>query len=160
MTEKTFDEYLSELNEMYKRKKEVPVISEAPINYTSGMGSVIVVVNGGNNAIPLKNAMVKIMDKNGSVLFQTLTDESGKTDIIKLPAPALSESLTPSQNNTKVYALYDISAEKENYVMSTNENVPVFDSTVSIQEFNLVWLPASNGKNEATTENEGDPYNL
>ncbi len=160
MSEKTFDEYLSEMMKMYQSNKAVFAVAEEAVAEYNGNGSVIVVVNGGNNAVPLKNATVTIMDTTGAVIKELQTDESGKTDFIELPAPILSESLEPSTTGKRVFAYYDISASKENYVTDTKKNVPVFDSTVSIQEFNLVWLPASNGENSPTTENEGNPYTL
>lgn len=159
MREKTFDDYLNEMLKMYENKKTIPAVSENIVENT-GKGSIIVVVNGGNNAIPLKNAKVKIMNKNGIVLYEILTDESGKTQKIELDAPKAVDSLSPSTNGIPVFAFYDISAEKENYATDIIKNVPVFDSTVSIQEFNLVWLPASNNQGTSTTENEGNPYTL
>ena len=160
MREKTFDEYLSEMMKMYKVSSAVPVVAENEAAEYNGKGSIIVVVNGGNNAIPLKNATVTIMDTEGNVINEMQTDESGKTAFIELPAPLLSETLTPNATGRRVFAYYDIMASKENYITDTKKNVPVFDSTVSIQEFNLVWIPASNGENTPTTENEGNPYTL
>lgn len=160
MREKTFDEYLEEMNKLYNIKKAVPTVAEEIVPEYNGQGSVIVVVNGGNNAIPLKNAVVTIKDTYGNIINEMKTDESGKTPLTTLPTPSLSETLTPDSNGRRVFAYYDITAAMENYVTDTKKNIPVFPSTVSIQEFNLVWLPASNGEGASSSEDEGNPYTL
>ena len=183
MKEKSKQDYINEL--MGYRSRSVPTVSEIseqqemppssvnenttekiterepvvlPLN---GMGSVIAVVTGGNTALPLKNASVTIIDTNtGQTISSHITDESGKTEIIPLPAPLINESLSPNDNGDRVFALYDIKAEAENYITLTNRNVPVFDKTVSIQQMNLLWIPASGGTVNPQEENEGNPYTL
>lgn len=184
MKEKSMQDYINELMG-YKNRSIIPTVAEVseqqempsssvsentteeifgrepnvlPLN---GMGSVIVVVTGGNTALPLKNASVTIIDTNsGETISSHVTDESGKTEIIPLPAPLISESLSPNENGERVFALYDIKAEAENYITLTNRNVPVFDKTVSIQQMNLLWIPASGGTVNPQEENEGNPYTL
>ncbi|MBE6729976.1 MAG: hypothetical protein E7568_07090 [Ruminococcaceae bacterium] len=164
MTDKTFDEYLAEMLKMYKNNKSTATVNAevtVPIDaadYT-GKGNIIVVVNGGNNAIPLENAKVTVLSESGEIIKEMLTDRSGKTGFIEVPTPKRSETLAP-QNARQVYAFYDVKAEAENYVTDTIKQVPVFDGIVSIQEFNLVWIPASSNGGESVTENEGNPFNL
>lgn len=183
MKEKSMQDYINEL--MGYKNRSIPIISEVseqqemppssvsenvteeiphrePIVLSyDGMGSVIAVVTGGNTAIPLKNASVTIIDTDtGEIISSHVTDESGKTEIIPLPAPLINESLSPNDNGDRVFALYDIKAEAENYITLTNRNVPVFDKTVSIQQMNLLWIPASGGTVNPQEENEGNPYTL
>lgn len=179
MREKSIEEYMSEMMKMYNTSPkatsvpavtepvEVPDVSETPsvaqprVLPNDGLGSVIVVVTGGNSTIPLKGATVTIYDsQNGEVIERVLTDESGKTAFISLPAPLKSESLVPALQGEVVFAIYDIKAEAEGYITDTKLNVPIFDDTVSIQQFNLVWLPASSNNVLPTTEDEGNPYTL
>ena len=171
---KTIEEYMQEMMRMYS--KSIPIQTgpvenstennlefnsgslERPIGDTErqpfaipteeGFGSIIAVVSGGNQSIPLKNSTVTVYDSlNGDIIRVMTTDESGKTPITELRAPSKIYSLD-RQSTTIPYALYDVTAEAENYVTQSKRQVAVFDGIMSIQQFNLVWDVASGGEGE------------
>ena len=156
MKNKTVNEYIEELKSMYKLA--IPVVS--PVVSNNGLGSLIVVVSGGNGFNPLINAVVTVYDnETGEIIERVNTDENGKTRLISLPTVSKRESLAPNGNGLRVFTVYDIEASSEDYITARRENVPIFDEEVSIQQFNLVWKYASDSQNP-TTANEGNPYNL
>ncbi len=161
MQNKTVEEYIKEMREMNIRAK--PVVSEAeevskPLE-NLGKGGLIIVVNEAQNR-PLKNATVTVTDSaTGERVANELTDISGKTKIIELPAPLKSETLSPSGEKI-VYGLYDVSVSAENFIDFALKEVPVFDSVVSIQTVNLLWKWASGGENQPMSDTEEQPYNL
>ncbi len=156
MKNKTVNEYIEELKSMHKRA--VPAVAQ--VFASDGLGSLIVVVSGGNGYNPLSSAVVTVYDnETGEVIDRVNTDESGKTRLISLPTVRKIESLSPSLNGQRVFTVYDIEVSSEDYITARRENVPVFDEEVSIQQFNLVWKYASDSQNP-TTANEGNPYNL
>lgn len=161
MQNKTLDDYIKEMRNMKLKAK--PVVSEInetnkPLE-TSGKGGLIIVVNEAQNR-PLKNATVVVTDStSGEIVAKELTDLSGKTKVIELPAPLKSETLSPSEQKV-VYGLYDITASAENFIEFSLKKVPVFDSVISIQTINLLWKWASGGNSEPQTQTEEQPYNL
>ena len=124
-----------------------------------GKGGLIVVVNEAQSR-PLKNAKVIVRDSaTGEKLVEVTTDISGKTDVIELPAPLKSESLSPSGERI-VYGLYDINVSAENFIDYNLKDIPVFDSVVSIQTVNLLWKWAAGENFAFENQTEEQPYNL
>ena len=156
MQSKTAEEYINEMRKMSLRAK--PVVSNLN-GEALGKGGLIVVVNEAQSR-PLKNATVTVSNSaTGEKIITETTDISGKTNIIELPAPLKSETLSPSGEKI-VYGLYDITASAENFIDFTLKEVPVFDSVVSIQTVNLLWKWAAGGENAPKTQSEEQPYNL
>ena len=141
MQSKTAEEYINEMRKMSLRAK--PIVSNLN-GEALGKGGLIVVVNEAQSR-PLKNATVTVSNSaTGEKIITETTDISGKTNIIELPAPLKSETLSPSGEKI-VYGLYDITASAENFIDFTLKEVPVFDSVVSIQTVNLLWKWAAGG---------------
>ncbi|MEE0946536.1 MAG: carboxypeptidase-like regulatory domain-containing protein [Acutalibacteraceae bacterium] len=160
MKEKSVQEYVDELRKMYRRS--VPAVTEFIDEKPTedALGGIIAVVTGGEGYRPIPNATVTITKSDtGEVIERVVTDQNGKTRIISLPAPNKDMSLTPSSNDEKVYQVYDMEVIAEGYLPSKIKNVPVFASTLSIQQFNLVWQYATDSMNTEIVD-EGNPYNL
>ena len=157
MGEKTLAVYLEEMNRLIKNRKASTAVNSTD-SAMQGQGSLIVVVNSATD-YPLEGATVVISDAKGEALYNLVTDQSGKTKPVSLPAPLKDETLKP-QGQTIVYGLYNVTASAENFVTCSVESIPVFDSVVSIQQFSLLDIKASGGQNVPQSQNEVNPYNL
>ena len=94
-------------------------------------------------AIPIEGASVKISSADGvtpSVAHDLITDRSGETLTVSLPAPP--RSLSGAPGNRTPYALYRIEAYAEGYAPYLALNVPVFSEILSVQPISLVPLSA------------------
>ena len=92
-------------------------------------------------AIPIEGASVKISSADGvspSVAHDLITDRSGETLTVSLPAPP--RSLSDSPGGQIPYALYRIEAYAEGYAPYEALNVPVFSEILSVQPISLIPL--------------------
>lgn len=117
-------------------------------------GWIQVIVRKGDNAYPIPDASIIINsteDGQLKLISNTMTDESGKTELIAVPAPNVSYSLE-SDNNVRPYALYNVSVFADGYFREKSVNVPVFAGITSVQQFNLVPLPLFMKESDETIE--------
>ena len=111
-------------------------------------GYLIVNVSTARGAIPLADASVTVFDSDAPenpIVTSVVTDNSGKTPRIALPAPDRDISMRPG--NEKPYASYLIEVEKEGYYPVTNSGVPVFSGITSIQPVEMLPLSDHNSEN-------------
>ena len=119
----------------------------------SGTGYLIIRASTARGAIPLQNARVTVRGtgENSGVIYSLVTDASGLTEKISLPAPPRSESESPSQ--ILPYALYTVDVFSRGYYDTFFSEVAVFDSITAIQ--NAVLIPlADNEYSDSFTLNE------
>lgn len=91
-------------------------------------------------ALPVADAIVTIMgaeERNRDVAYSLLTDMDGQTDIVVLPAPALSYSLAPNPKEAPS-AIYNIEINREGYLKKRVLGVPVFSGVNSVQLINMI----------------------
>ena len=108
------------------------------LSQNPSFGTLLFQVTGGQGAFPIPNAKVnitKILDDRLSLSITVLTDESGKTLPLSLPAP--SKTFSQSPNNGIVYASYEAEVTAEGYLPTEIRNLPVFDDVTTIQPVNL-----------------------
>ena len=101
-------------------------------------GTLIFQVTGGQGVFPIAGATVtitKALDDQLGISVTVITDESGKTEPISLPAP--SRELSQSPNNGIVYAAYQAEISAPNHVTTKIRDLPVFDGITTIQPVNL-----------------------
>lgn len=106
----------------------------------SGIGYIKAEVTTGGGAVPIENAVVLITGKeNGKthLLKMLITDESGSTETVALPAPNVSFSETPDPTE-KPFANYYISAYANGFYAENDMEVPVFSGVKSIQPIALI----------------------
>lgn len=86
---------------------------------------------------PVENARLQISYEGapGSVIEELITNSSGETDIITLPAPPLEYSLTPSINQP--YAQYTISINSSDFQPLVITGSSIMSREISIQPINL-----------------------
>ena len=122
----------------------------------SGEGYLIVQVSTAGGAIPLPDVIVTVRDYDpenggdvGNVISSMVTDRSGNTPILALPAPARTLSQSPGSAMLP-YALYSIDVQTDRYYENYYANVPIFDGIVAVQPAVLQALP-----DNAYTDNKG-----
>jgi len=120
----------------------------------NAVGYIQIVARTGLDAFPVSNALVTISyTENGQLIFETslITDESGKTERVEVPAPSISYSLKPNEGISP-YSLYNITIDANGFFRQRSVNVPVFEGVTSLQQFNLVPLPLYMTESDSTTE--------
>ena len=124
-------------------------------------GSLMVSVTVANRAIPIEGAKVTVSRDTGSgeeIIRVMMTDPSGNTERISLPAPTAQNSLSPGNSN--VYSKYNVRVEKDGYYTTENMGVPVFAGRTSIQPVALQALPFGIKSDEVMTDTETEPDDL
>lgn len=112
------------------------------IKSLTGSGTLRVQVSLARGAIPVEGATVLIttVEETPSVLANLVTDKSGLTERVSLPAPESSYSQTPD-SGVRPYSIYNIKIQYPGYYTEEAINVPVFDKINSIQPVALIPLP-------------------
>jgi peptidoglycan hydrolase-like protein with peptidoglycan-binding domain len=89
------------------------------------------------NFIPIENVTVIITypKQPTEIVEQLVTNESGLTDLVSLPAPNLVYSLEPSK--VRPYSLYDIIVSAEGYETAFFYNIEILADTISDQDVTL-----------------------
>ena len=107
-----------------------------------GRGYLIVSVRAGEGAIPLEGALVTLRGGDateGDAIASFITDRSGNTPRITLPAPPRINSESP--NGGKPYASYSADISLDGYFTNLYTNIPIFDTITSVQAASLTPLP-------------------
>ncbi len=109
-----------------------------------------------NGLYPVGNSRVIVYKEIGGekyYIYDSHTDSSGILDNLRLPAPdkALSETEQGS-GGLSPYATYNIFVSHPGFISTHLENVPIFDSTVSIQSVEM--LPTVSGEQNPNVINE------
>lgn len=135
----------------------VPVSAPAPAAVPSdtapdrlegdnGTATLIVRTTTAGEALPLEGTLVIISRYIGdrpTLQWMGLTDISGSTDRILLPAPDKGRSEQPGE--PRPYASYIIQAVREGYYTAEFRNVPVFADVTAVQPVEMIPLPVQGG---------------
>jgi peptidoglycan hydrolase-like protein with peptidoglycan-binding domain len=94
------------------------------------------------NTIPIENAIVIITypEQPNDILEQLVTNNSGLTDLVFLPAPNIDYSLEPS--TVRPYSIYDIRVSAAGYETAFFYNIEILADTIAEQNVTLNSLPA------------------
>lgn len=77
--------------------------------------------------------------KQMHLIHVTITDESGETEKIALPAPEVPQSLDKDATQPP-FSAYDVSIYAADYYRQVSEQVPVFTGITSRQVFSMIPL--------------------
>ena len=90
-----------------------------------------------SSAVPAEGAVVRVMPhgKKYEVIEEMITDSSGQTPVLSLPAPPIEYSMEPSEKIP--YSEYDVSITAEGYEPVVVEGVQILPETTSYQDVNL-----------------------
>lgn len=111
-------------------------------------GSISFRIYTARGALPVKGAVCTVSKKFGGerhVIFTQITDESGLTEEMPLPAPPRSLSQQP-ESSVMPYALYDAEIKADGYSTVELTNIPVFDGVSSVQR--VAMIPAGRNGGE------------
>lgn len=142
------DATADELEPLYNGNNE----ANAPTSEMTGTGYITAEVTTGDGAVPVENAVVLITRKEGdkNVLVRMLiTDESGSTETIALPAPDIRYSEAPDPLE-KPYAEYNLSAYAKGFYPVSDMIVPVFSTVKSIQPVAMIPLARFSPQNSTS----------
>lgn len=113
-------------------------------------GFLKVQVYSAQGAFPLKDARVVIskeLDNQQKIFYEMITDESGITQPVSLPAPDASHSFVV--DGMRPYENYNVEVSKKGFQTSLREGLPIFPGVVSLQPIQLRPLLASEQDNNA-----------
>ena len=118
---------------------QIPTASPPSQNIVQ-KGYIQVRVSALRESVPIVGAKISItkpLGEDASVLWSDITDESGKSGIVELPAPDKSLSESPNQNIVP-YAVYNVKVEAQGFYTVYNINVQVFSGELSIVAVDMV----------------------
>ena len=101
-------------------------------------GNLLFQVTGGQGAFPVAGAkivIIKDLDDTHAFSVTEMTDESGRTQGMYLPAPSRNLSQTPG--NGDVFAKYRAEITAAGYIPVQVVDIPVFDGIVTIQPVDM-----------------------
>ena len=112
-------------------------------------GFLTVAVTHSKGLYPVKSAVVTVFDQNGMFINNFVTDESGKTEAIILPAPDFSLSQT-SQSAGGSAAYYTVKIEAADFLEKVINGAAVYSGINSLLGVDLTYDFSSNATNETT----------
>ena len=97
-------------------------------------GDLQVFVTAGENPDPIPNARVRVTDPaNGQLLEEAVTDFSGQTPSMELPAPPMEWSVVEGESDQRPYALYNVTVSAEGYQTLHIGGVELLPAGLAIQ---------------------------
>lgn len=122
-------------------------------------GDLQIFVTAGEDPQPIPEARVRVTDpENGQILEDTITDASGQTPFIELPAPPIEFSVAEGESEQRPYAVYNVTITAPGRETLHIGGVEVLPTGRSIQRAALApaqaggstcatccWLPTPSG---------------
>ncbi len=127
------------------------ILPEDTLPPETSFGWLQVTARSADSALPVEGASVMVLRRNGTetTLVQTLlTDESGKTPKIQLPAPAITT------NPMQPFSVYTVKIHRPGYIRLESRNVPIFPGVTSVQPFAMIPLPKGESEDTPAVVNE------
>lgn len=106
----------------------------------SAHGFLKITTRTAGSALPIPDTAVKIFrntPQGRELCYTAITDESGETEPIRLPAP-----LPDGDNRIQPYAVYEIEVFRSGYARMTSSYVPIYANITSLQSFQMLPLPS------------------
>ena len=124
-------------------------------NQNTSTGYLVVSVSTARTAIPLENALVtvySISDTGSSeLIYNVRTNRSGQTAPLPLPAPPVSNSLSPNQPFP--YARYSVRVDYDGFYPVTSSDLTIFPDIVATLPVSLVPLEEFQNTGEPQVRN-------
>lgn len=116
--------------------------TDSDFDAEDGEGTISVQATTARGSSPVSEATIiiyKVRNGERSIVSFNLTDRSGKTPDVSVPAPKKSNSQSPS--STLPFANYNITVRHPMYYTAEIDNVQVFGDEQTIQTVDLIPLP-------------------
>ncbi len=117
------------------------ISTQAPLT-SEGYLSLRIGTAGG--ALPVEGADVRIVGsnpENQDLVYLLTSDQSGRIQVIALPAPQKSLSQNP-ESAAESYSTYDVTVFKEGFYTQRILQLPIFPTVTSTQFIELIPLSA------------------
>ena len=112
-------------------------------------------------AVPSARIMIFLPLESGNItLYDGITDISGSSERIILPAPPRSLSSAPNNGNVLPYSAYTLYIEHPSFVRSLFNNVPVFSGIESVQPVQMLAKVAGLSEPDPIIVNESGSNTL
>ena len=112
-------------------------------------------------AVPSARLMVFLPLESGNItLYDGITDISGSSERIVLPAPPRSLSSSPDNGNVLPFSAYTVYIEHPSFVRSLFNNVPVFSGIESVQPVQMLAKVAGLSEPDPIIVNESGSSTL
>ena len=92
-----------------------------------------------NDAIPLENVQVRVLDNQGRSLYSMVTDESGETPLVSLETVDASLSLDPNYVGTP-FVVYNVLAQLEGFQTLYVDSIPIYDGETAVLPLTMIPL--------------------
>lgn len=109
------------------------------------------------NALPVEGARIvvsKMIGNSRHTFYDIITDNSGQTPVLEMPAPSAELSQKP-RVSVQPYSLYDAEITAKGFIPVSIRSLPVFEGILSVQRVALVPSAGTNER-ENITESEPD----
>ena len=133
------------------------------MNQEQSYGYLTVAVTTADGLIPIEGAAVSVSvsDDNGLTLIsESMTDRSGKTERLTIPTPPRAASLTPGSeaDDIKPFTTVVIEVSKKGFYTNQYINTLVFPDILTLQNVNMFPSPGNTVGMEDTVyfDNGGD----
>ena len=92
-----------------------------------------------NDAIPLENVQVRVLDDQGQRVYDLTTDESGETPMVSLETVDANLSLDPDYSGTP-FVSYDVRAQASGFQSVYIAGIPIYDGETAILPLTMIPL--------------------
>lgn len=106
----------------------------------TGGGSLVFMVFTAREALPVKGAAITVttrIDGEPHEMFKAVTNQSGETEAMTLPAPS-KELSQDFDNEIQPFSLYDATVSRDGFTKVILRDIPVFDGVRSIQRVAMI----------------------
>ena len=101
------------------------------------IGYLVIQARTADGAVPLGGAEIRILDPQGSSVYELTTDESGETQTVSLETVDRSLSLDPDYAGTP-YTAYDVLVRAAGFNSLYISGVPIYEEETAIQPAELI----------------------
>ena len=138
---------------------EILPVGEVPME----VGYLQVWTTTARSALPVAGAHVTVEGGAGTdreVRYIGVTDSSGRTPTIPLPAAGRQLSLSPEEGDRAPYTLYDIAVYAEGYYRVENVGLPLYGGVMAVQPVRLIPLPEYGDPGDVAVFEDSAPVGL
>ena len=113
------------------------------------IGYLIMQARVANNAIPLENVQVRVLDDQGQRVYDLTTDENGETPMVSLETVGAGLSLDSDYSGTP-YVGYDVLAQASGFQSIYIAGIPIYEGETAIQPLTLIPMQEPQRGDDAT----------
>lgn len=120
----------------------------------TGGGSLVFMVFTASEALPVAGAAITVstrIDGEQHEMFKAVTNQSGETEAMTLPAPS-KELSQDFDNDIQPFSLYDATVSRNGFTKVILRDIPVFDGVRSIQRVAMIPEGEPSKPDEDTSE--------